>query len=250
MGSLLDASPNSRHGSFVGSCVEVSGQVGVASQFSDITRYALVPSSGLNPSPPFWFECWAKLDAVPSTYASPAGRRSDFLYGFDNTRGWNLYAQGPSSAIPAEVNKWAFWTGNGTTVDSNTAWTRAYGGTPTAGAWTYLVGGVTSTDCSLWVDGVHQMTTATTYFSVAADLSLALGAVSHAGASPFLSLGGALDEAALVSGTMTNAKAAARYALRSDPAAYRASVLADSPLGYWQMGCAAEGWLVGAVAIA
>lgn len=252
---LRDHSGNDRDGVYFGECVSVEGAVvGDRARQFGIGTFAVVPySPAIAPPAPWTYEVWAR-PIVASTWATPLSVRWAVSGTGGPSRGMNFYRAHPTQAggpdyASSSPSAWELWIGR-----DSTSFQVITTGTPAPlDQWAYLVGTMDAGKTArFYVDGAFVGSLAAPDHNPVTpgdgiDLTLAL--ISQGAPEGTLPLRGPIDELVVHHRALSAGEIAARYALRGDAAAYRESVLSDSPAAYYRLSETCGGWLVGAVGI-
>ena len=194
----------------------IVGDADTSASFNAASSHKIdVPyQAGLNPTA-FTIECWAKVTGGSGHRSPLASRRGT------PSAGYILYC--------TPENTWEFWIGN-----TNGGWNSVAGGAVTMNAWTHLVGVYNGTTMSFYVNGQFKGSL-TTNLVVNPSFPLRIGASGTEGAGQFFFQGG-VDEVAVYSTPLSGTQIQGHYdAGTNGLGTYAATILADSPVGYWHL---------------
>jgi hypothetical protein len=197
------------------------------------TKVDVSSSVAFNPDPPFSIEFWAKPNlfvANDSVGGSPVTSMADYY--FQGNRSGYMFCCNDAGA-------WTFRLGNenGFNVQVN-----ATSGNATTGVWQYVVGVYDGTNATLYVNGQNVGTTVTPAenpFNANRWAPLRFGGstvptTSDAGGSR--GWDGWVDEVAIYPRTLDGNTIVAHFsAATTNNAGYHAQILADNPVGYWDL---------------
>ncbi len=200
----------------------------------------------LNPAPPFSIEFWAKPNALPvsdTTGVCPLSSFDNNWYGDANRSGWLFYVN--------NAGRWNFRLGLTSGYAANVLGTS---GNATVGTWQHIVATWDDTTVLIYANGVQI---ASAPASVAAtgwqpnpqtalrmggtaltgDLDVEVPAISDSGHSGNRGWDGWVDEVAIYTKVLSPSTIAAHHdAASTNTADYGAQILADAPVGYWNLG--------------
>lgn len=194
-------------------------------------------TAALNPEAPFTVEFWAKPNALGADAFCPLANLNSYFTSA-NRSGWIFYANGPTG-------RWQFRVGG---ENSYTASPQSAAGTAAAGRWSHVVGVFDGAEARLYVDGALAATapaSASAPFQVNNWVSLRIGSTALAGSDGVTTwnhpygnrqFDGWVDEVAIYNSALSADRIASHYtAGTTNPETYGGLVLADQPLGYWNL---------------
>ncbi len=202
-------------------------------------------NAALNPAAPFSVEFWAKPHALGTDASglSPISCFNPNWYGGGNRSGWLFYLN--------NTGRWNFRMGLTSGYDVNL--NAAASGNAKTNFWQHIVATFDGVTARIYVDGV-ELGSAVSRGNWKPNTQMALriggtplgdGTYSVANARPYNSdasiagnrgYDGWMDEVAIYPTVLSAATIKAHHdAALADPAGYGAVVLADNPLGYWNM---------------
>lgn len=223
----------------VGSSVRFTNP-GTAIEFSG-AKIDVPHQPALNTAPPFSIEFWARPNSLGTNDPGlcPLSNFDPNWYGGANRSGWLFYVN--------NNGVWYFRLGNTAGTAVNLV---ATNGNASAGVWQHIVATCSSTNVNLYANGVligSAVIPAGSYVPNAQSF-LRIGGTPLSGAGAFATaisassnLGnrgydGWVDEVAIYTNLLSPATIAAHYAAATtNNAGYQAQVLANSPVGYWNL---------------
>ena len=195
----------------------------------------------LNTAPPFSIEFWAKPNSLGTNDPGlcPLSSFDPNWYGGANRSGWLFYVN--SNGV------WYFRLGNTSGTAVNLI---ATNGTASVGVWQHIVATCSSTNANLYANGVligSALIPAGSYVPNSQSF-LRIGGTPLSGQGAFATaisassnLGnrgydGWVDEVALYTNLLSPATVAAHYAAATtNNAGYQTQILANAPVGYWNL---------------
>jgi hypothetical protein len=193
-------------------------------------------NAALNPKAPFSIELWAYPRRNDETLCALSSMNCQYNGG-GSRLGWLIYEN-------ASVN-WQFRLG----LISGYAVILSSSAAPVVNSWQHIVATFDGTTAKIYVNGVLSGSGAVAAgWAPNTQMPLMFGALPLDGAGgnsidgPACSFGGiagyrgfdgGLDEVAIYPSVLSASAVAAHYAAAATPATYDATILADSPLGYW-----------------
>jgi hypothetical protein len=223
----------------VGSSVRFTNP-GTAIEFSG-AKIDVPHQPALNTAPPFSIEFWARPNSLGTNDPGlcPLSSFDPNWYGGANRSGWLFYVNNNGG--------WYFRLGNTAGTAVNLV---ATNGNASAGVWQHIVATCSSTNANLYANGVligSAVIPAVSYVPNAQSF-LRIGGTPLSGSGAFATaisassnLGnrgydGWVDEVAIYTNVLSPAAIAEHYtAGTTAPGSYPAQVLANSPVGYWNL---------------
>ena len=201
------------------------------------TNYAFVPrvSPALTIQAPFSLEAW--VNASNTTYGVIVGEGGGT--GLNGATSFGGFQEGLGAVSGNEVPQMQYYTGgNNSFVQFNGS------ANESDGVWYHVVSTYDGTSSITYINGVQvdTGTTGNTPDSSGAPLCIGNGKWDFAVNGAIRQLAATLDEVAVYTNVLTPDRVTAHYNAGLDPVtygAYATNVLADQPMLYWRMDCAA-----------
>lgn len=227
------------------------GKVGNAIRLNNTSQSTAICGSkvdvpfnpALNPAAPFSVEFWAKPNGLGTDAdgLSPISCFNPNWYGGGNRTGWIFYLN--------NAGRWEFRLGLTSGYDVAL---KGASGNATVGVWQHIVATFDGVTARLYING-NPVGSAVSGGKWKPNTQMALriggtplgdGEYAEASARPYIADGGIagnrgfdgwMDEVAIYASALPAAKIADHFAAATNPVTYGATVLADNPVGYWNM---------------